>query len=60
MKCKICHSKTNWDESYGKSNFIICPACFERLAEKTGQKFPEAQYIIMSIIFEIADIKAQG
>lgn len=57
MKCQICKKKTTWDESYGKTNFIVCFKCFERLAKKTGKKFPEAQYTIISIIFEIADIK---
>lgn len=57
MKCQICHNKTTWDESYGKSNFIVCPICFETLAKTTGKKFPEGHGIIMSILFKIADIK---
>ena len=28
MKCAICGKKTNWDESYGYIDFIICPHCF--------------------------------
>lgn len=57
MKCQICHNKTTWDESYGKSNFIVCHVCFETLAKATGKNFPESHSIISSIIFKIADIK---
>ena len=57
MKCQICHNKTTWDESYGKSNFIICPVCFETLAKTTGKNFPDAHSITLSILFKIADIK---
>lgn len=59
MKCKICKKPTNWDESYGKSNFIVCPTCFERLAKATGKKFPKGQNLIMNIIFEIANIREE-
>ena len=31
MKCAICKNETNWDESFGHSEFIVCPKCFERL-----------------------------
>lgn len=31
MKCAICKNKTNWDESFGYNEFIVCPKCFERL-----------------------------
>ena len=31
MKCAICKRKTNWDESYGYADFIVCPKCFEEI-----------------------------
>ena len=31
MKCAICRRKTNWDESYGYADFIVCPKCFEEI-----------------------------
>lgn len=31
MKCAICERKTNWDESYGRPTFIVCPYCFSIL-----------------------------
>lgn len=57
MKCQICHNKTTWDESYGKSNFIVCPVCFETLAKTIGKNSLEARSIILSVLFKIADIK---
>ena len=60
MKCEICKKATNWDISYGKPNFIVCPDCFERLAKATGEKFPQSHSEIMRIIFEIADIKEEN
>lgn len=31
MKCAICKNKTSWGESFGYSEFIVCPKCFEIL-----------------------------
>lgn len=31
MKCTICGRKTNWDESYGRPTFIVCPYCYNIL-----------------------------
>lgn len=31
MKCAICGRKTNWDESYGYEEFIVCPRCFDNV-----------------------------
>jgi hypothetical protein len=31
MKCCICKRKTNWDESYGRHTFIVCPYCYSIL-----------------------------
>ena len=40
MKCAICRNKTNWDESFGYNEFIVCPKCLEILsAHKTAIGF---------------------
>ncbi len=31
MKCKICGHKTDWDSSYGRENFIVCPTCHREM-----------------------------
>ena len=31
MRCCICERKTNWDESYGRPTFIVCPHCYNIL-----------------------------
>lgn len=31
MKCAICKRKTDWDESYGRPTFIVCPYCYNIL-----------------------------
>lgn len=31
MKCAICERKTNWDASYGRPTFIVCPHCYNIL-----------------------------
>lgn len=54
MKCKICKQKTNWDESYGLPEFIVCPHCFEEMAEARPEKnFYKKRNEIMKIIFTI-------
>ena len=40
MKCAICKNKTNWGESCGYNEFIVCPKCFEKLdSHKTALSF---------------------
>lgn len=34
MKCKFCGKKTNWDESFGTENLIMCPSCMERYSKQ--------------------------
>lgn len=34
MKCAICKRKTNYNKSYGYSEFIVCPKCFNELHYK--------------------------
>ncbi len=36
MKCKICGRKINWDNSYGRREFLICHPCFEHLHKMYG------------------------
>ena len=31
MKCAICKNKTDWDTSFGRPSFIVCPSCHARL-----------------------------
>ena len=38
MKCKICGRKINWDNSYGRIDFLICHPCFEELRIHYGWK----------------------
>ena len=33
MKCELCDKKTNWDSSYGRPSFIVCPMCHGRLTK---------------------------
>lgn len=30
-KCAMCGNNTDWDSSYGRDNFIICPHCHKKL-----------------------------
>lgn len=53
MKCKICKQKTNWDESYGMAEFIVCPRCFEEMAENEKGNFYTKRNKIMNMIFTI-------
>ena len=45
MKCAICERKTNWNESYGRPTFIVCPHCFNIL-EKNNKN---ALFTILTI-----------
>ena len=63
MKCKICGRKTNWDESYGKENFIVCPACHDRIAEvisNVTNKHRYAKVAACEVIIEIGYLKEKG
>lgn len=51
MECAICNKKTDWDESYGRETFIVCPKCFGIL-RKTSKD-------ALSIIFKIGYIKEE-
>lgn len=34
--CQVCGKYTDWNESYGHENFIICPQCMRVAREKLG------------------------
>lgn len=34
MKCAICKNKTTWSSSFGKSSYVVCGKCFNKLREK--------------------------
>lgn len=58
MKCKICKNKITWDESFGKSSYIVCADCFKRLAEKIDKtKFRKG--ILLELIFEMGSIREE-
>ena len=40
MKCAICGKETNWDESYGYNEFIVCPRCFSNIRKSYTTKNP--------------------
>lgn len=52
MKCNICHRKTNWDESYGHEEFIVCPCCFISLRKL----FNDDLSATMKLIFTLGEI----
>lgn len=58
MKCAICGHKTNWDESYGRETFIVCPSCHDKIAEiisKGSKKY--SKITALEIILKIGQIK---
>ena len=60
MKCDICGHKTNWDESYGRESFIVCPSCHDKIAKivsKGSKKYP--QITALEIILKIGQIKEE-
>ena len=39
MKCIICNKKTNWDESFGAKDYIVCPTCYWKIVKKIEKKY---------------------
>lgn len=33
MTCKLCGNETDWDNSYGRPKFIVCPSCYKRIVK---------------------------
>ena len=56
MKCNICHRKTNWDESYGHEEFIVCPRCHNSLLKR----FNDDWVTVMSTIFLLGEISKEN
>ena len=56
MKCNICHRKTNWDESYGHEEFIVCPHCFNSLQER----FKGDLSATMRLIFTLGEVAKEN
>ena len=52
MKCEICGRRINWDNSYGRSDFLICHPCFEHLHKIYG-------WDALEVIFEIGRMKEE-
>ena len=55
MVCEICRKTTNWDESVGKENYIICNECFHRILSK--YKDTNIHPKILDIIFKLSDVR---
>ena len=56
MKCKMCGKKTDWDSSYGRPNFIICPVCHKKmtnLIEKLRYENCSSETITTALILDI-------
>lgn len=59
MKCKLCGKKTEWDVSYGREKFIVCPSCFKRIAHviKTTTNYEYSDVTACCVIIEMGFIK---
>lgn len=55
MKCKICKGKTNWDESFGYTEFIVCPKCHKELC-----RVCKNNYMAWSVIIEMGRLARKG
>lgn len=49
MKCAICGKRTNWDESYGYDEFIVCPHCFDKIKEMCNDDISKALDIVFKL-----------
>lgn len=54
MKCQICKQATNYDESFGYDEFIVCPSCFNKLCQNI-----KSIDDIMTIIFRCGKIRRE-
>ena len=34
MKCEICKKKTDWDNSFGYEEFIVCGKCIKKMTKE--------------------------
>lgn len=62
MKCKLCKRKTDWDESYGRPCFIVCPSCHRKITKMIGKFQNEnclPETIATMLILEMGYIKEE-
>ena len=59
MKCKLCGKKTDWDTSYGRPKFIVCPSCHKRIANiiKISTEYKYSDVTATCVILEMGFIK---
>lgn len=59
MKCKICKQKTNWNSSFGRREFIVCPNCFNEMVRRkttrTDKSREQCRNEILTALFDIGD-----
>ena len=53
MRCQICGTKVNVDNSYGSYSFLVCSSCHERLANNN----PKNYLNVMNFIFKCGQIR---
>ena len=53
MKCKLCKSKTTWNASIGRENFIVCNDCWHKMADLTNVNPSK----VLSIVLIMGNIK---
>ena len=62
MKCKMCGHKTDWNTSYGRENFIICPSCHRRMTNVINKFRNEdclSETIATMVILEIGFVREE-
>lgn len=37
MKCAMCNHDTDWNDSYGRKSFIVCPTCHKKITKAIGE-----------------------
>ena len=56
MKCQICNKETDWDESYGYENFIVCPYCYNEM-RCFFQRNRHKKIIALDVIFLLGKMR---
>lgn len=51
--CQVCGNETDWDSSYGKENFVVCPHCFNHIMEKQNT----TAWTVLETLFAISDVR---
>ena len=47
MKCQICGRRTNWNESFGRESFIVCPKCERAIRHCFDNNYLQSFNLIM-------------